>query len=206
MASRGTAPRSGSRPAGGCTRCRGWFGSSRRPGIRRTARSRSRFAVWQDSYEAEQHLLHQGRADEPVCWTLTGFASGYLSRAHGRDIYCMEDRCRGKGDAVCRLVGRPLEEWGDAFADHLPFYEQGLHGSLARPADRRTEARRAHAARPPACARSSRRGGHGQRFRPRRAERRRWSGCSTWRVASPRSTPRCSSPARAASARSASRG
>jgi len=80
--------------------------------------------VWQDSYEAEQHLLHLGRAEEPVCWTLTGFASGYLSRVHGRDIYCLEDRCRGKGDAICRLVGRPIEEWGDGFAAHLPFYQK----------------------------------------------------------------------------------
>src|SRR5262245_54889598 len=80
--------------------------------------------VWQDSYEAEQHLLHLGRAEEPVCWTLTGFASGYLSRVHGRDVYCLEDRCRGKGDAVCRLVGRPIEEWGDGFAAHLPFYQK----------------------------------------------------------------------------------
>jgi two-component system, NtrC family, response regulator HydG len=81
-------------------------------------------SVWQDSYEAEQHLLHLGRAEEPVCWTLTGFASGYLSRVHGRDIYCLEDRCRGKGDAICRLVGRPIEEWGDAFSAHLPFYRK----------------------------------------------------------------------------------
>ena len=80
-------------------------------------------SVWHDSYEAEQHLLHLGRAEEPVCWTLTGFASGYLSRAYGRDIYCLEERCRGKGDAVCRVVGRPLEEWGDTFAPHLPFYQ-----------------------------------------------------------------------------------
>ena len=81
-------------------------------------------SVWHDSYEAEQHLLHLGRAEEPVCWTLTGFASGYLSRAYGRDVYCREERCRGKGDAVCRLVGRPLEEWGDAFAPDLPFYQK----------------------------------------------------------------------------------
>ena len=94
------------------------------------------FAVWQDSYEAEQHLLHQGRADEAVCWTLTGFASGYLSRAHGRDIYCMEDRCRGKGDAVCRLVGRPIDEWGDAFADHLPYYGKAcMEASLTQLTD-----------------------------------------------------------------------
>ena len=27
---------------------------------------------WHESYEAEQHLLHLGQADEPVCWTLDG--------------------------------------------------------------------------------------------------------------------------------------
>src|ERR1043165_1883811 len=58
-------------------------------------------AIWRDSYEAEQHLLHLGRADEAVCWTLCGFASGYLSSANGRDIYCLEESCVGKGDAVC---------------------------------------------------------------------------------------------------------
>ena len=81
-------------------------------------------SIWQDSYEAEQHLLHIGRADEPVCWTLTGFASGYLSRAYGRDIYCIEERCRGKGDAVCRLIGRPVEEWGEAITPHQVYYQK----------------------------------------------------------------------------------
>ena len=82
-------------------------------------------SVWQDSYEAEQHLLHVGRADEPVCWTLTGFASGSLSRAYGKDIYCIEERCRGKGDAVCRLIGRPVEEWGEEIKAHLVYYQKG---------------------------------------------------------------------------------
>ena len=89
-------------------------------------------AIWQDSYEAEQHLLHIGRADEPVCWTLTGFASGYLSRAYGRDIYCIEERCRGKGDAVCRLIGRPVEEWGKSIDPHLVYYQKDcLDSALA---------------------------------------------------------------------------
>ena len=93
-------------------------------------------SVWHDSYEAEQHLLHLGRAEAPVCWTLTGFASGYLSHAHGRDIYCREERCRGQGDAVCRLVGRPLEEWGDAFAPDLPFYQKAcLDAALTQVTD-----------------------------------------------------------------------
>ncbi|HQB44878.1 MAG TPA: sigma 54-interacting transcriptional regulator, partial [Polyangiaceae bacterium] len=81
-------------------------------------------AIWHDSYEAEQHLLHLGRAEEPVCWTLTGFASGYLSYCNGREIYCIEERCRGKGDAVCTLVGRTREDWGDAITPHLPFYKK----------------------------------------------------------------------------------
>jgi DNA-binding NtrC family response regulator len=68
-------------------------------------------AIWHDSYEAEQHLLQLGRADEPVCWTLTGFASGYLSCVNGREILCREERCVGAGDADCRLVGRAREEW-----------------------------------------------------------------------------------------------
>lgn len=81
-------------------------------------------SIWHDSYEAEQHVLHFGRADEPVCWTLSGFASGYLSRAYDREVYALEDRCRGKGDAVCHLVGRPAEEWGDDLVPHRAFYQK----------------------------------------------------------------------------------
>ena len=81
-------------------------------------------SIWRDSYEAEQHLLHLGRADEPVCWSLTGFASGYLSRAHDREVLCLETRCRGKGDAVCHLIARPREEWGEAAATELAFYQE----------------------------------------------------------------------------------
>ena len=90
-------------------------------------------SIWHDSYEAEQHLLQHGRAEEPVCWTLTGFASGYLSRAHGREVYCIEERCRGKGDAVCRLVGRPLEDWGDTITPHLAYYKSAcLEAALSQ--------------------------------------------------------------------------
>jgi two-component system response regulator HydG len=81
-------------------------------------------SVWHDSYEAEQHLLHVGRAEGPVCWTLTGFASGYLSFVSGREVYCLEERCRGKGDAVCSLIGRLREDWGEDLVAHLPFYEK----------------------------------------------------------------------------------
>lgn len=78
---------------------------------------------WHDSYEAEQHLLHLGRSDEPVCWTLTGWASGYVSYRTGREVYFIEDKCVGKGDACCHVQGRYKEQWGDEIEPHLPFYQ-----------------------------------------------------------------------------------
>src|ERR1700730_2759817 len=71
-----------------------------------------RGGIWHDSYEAEQHLLHLGQADEPVCWTLVGFACGYMSCVYGKEVIAIEDRCRGKGDALCRAVVRAKQEWG----------------------------------------------------------------------------------------------
>ena len=93
-------------------------------------------SIWHESYEAEQHLLHRGQAEEPTCWSLTGFASGYLSFAYDRAIRCLESRCRGKGDAVCHLIARPREEWGEGAAPELAFYEEGcLDTALATVTD-----------------------------------------------------------------------
>src|SRR5450759_2575975 len=75
------------------------------------------------SYEAEQHLLHFGRSDVPACWTICGLTSGYLSRSSGKEIYVLEDRCLGQGDAACHLIGRTREEWGDERAEELRFFE-----------------------------------------------------------------------------------
>ena len=75
------------------------------------------------SYEAEQHLLHFGRSDVPVCWTICGLTSGYVSRSSGKEIYVLEDRCLGKGDAACHLIGRTRDEWGDERAEELRFFE-----------------------------------------------------------------------------------
>ncbi len=75
------------------------------------------------SYEAEQHLLHFGRSDEAVCWTISGLISGYLSCIAGKDIYVLEERCVGKGDAACQLFGRTRDEWGDDRAEELHFFQ-----------------------------------------------------------------------------------
>src|SRR6185295_10317327 len=83
-----------------------------------------------------------GLSEEAVCWTLCGFASGYLSAGNGRQIVCFEERCVGKGDAICTMVGRPREEWAEARAAELAYYEQGgLDDALQRVTDalRRSE-------------------------------------------------------------------
>ena len=74
-------------------------------------------AVWKDSYEAEQHLLQLGRSEEPACWTLTGFVSGYMSRARDREIYARETKCRAKGDAVCSVSAKTLDRWKELGED-----------------------------------------------------------------------------------------
>ena len=81
-------------------------------------------ATWRDSYEAEQHLLQLGRSETPVCWTLSGFASGYLSRSNGLEVYCVETRCVARGDAVCAFVGQTRAEWGSEIESELVFYER----------------------------------------------------------------------------------
>jgi DNA-binding NtrC family response regulator len=75
------------------------------------------------SYEAEQHVLHLGRADSPVCWTICGLISGYVSRATDQQIYVLEDRCLGQGDAACHLVGRTRDQWGEERAAELAFFD-----------------------------------------------------------------------------------
>jgi len=77
------------------------------------------------SYEAEQHLLHFGRSDSGVCWTICGLMSGYLSHSSGKEIYVLEDRCLGEGHAACHLLGRTRGEWGDEHAEELLFFDSG---------------------------------------------------------------------------------
>ena len=75
------------------------------------------------SYEAEQHLLHFGRSNSPVCWTICGLMSGYISRTTNQEIYVLEDRCLGQGHAACHFLGRTREEWGNERAEDLIFFD-----------------------------------------------------------------------------------
>jgi transcriptional regulator with PAS, ATPase and Fis domain/predicted hydrocarbon binding protein len=79
--------------------------------------------AWENSYEAEQHLLQLGISHEAVCWTLTGYVSGYCSRMLGRETFCIEQQCIGKGDALCVNETRTREDWGDAIEPFLPYFK-----------------------------------------------------------------------------------
>jgi len=98
--------------------------------------------TWKVSYEAEQHLLHQGRAEFPVCWTLCGLASGYLSSSMEKEVYTVEDRCLGKGDSACHVMARTRQEWGSEIGNNLLYFQnKGIDASLKHVAEtlKRTE-------------------------------------------------------------------
>ncbi len=77
--------------------------------------------LWHDSMEAEAHLTHLPLAAEPVCWTQLGHASGFASAFFGRAVLFREVECRGMGHAHCRIIGKPIEEWGPD-ADQLDLF------------------------------------------------------------------------------------
>jgi activator of aromatic catabolism/V4R domain-containing protein len=74
---------------------------------------------WHDSYEAEQHIHHYGKSSAPVCWSLVGYSSGFVSACLGKDIYFREMTCAGQGERHCSAIERDLNSWGaeiDPFA------------------------------------------------------------------------------------------
>jgi DNA-binding NtrC family response regulator len=69
--------------------------------------------AWHDSYEAEQHVHHYGKSQDPVCWSLAGYASGYTSACLGQEMYFRESVCAGQGAKQCTIIGRHAAGWGD---------------------------------------------------------------------------------------------
>ena len=124
---------------------------------------------------------------------------------NGREVYCIEDRCRGKGDADLQPGG--ALQGGVGPGDRAPsaLLRQGVHRRGAGRGDRR------RCAMPRSACAPGGRSSPGSRPAPRSARAwwcaaRRCAASSTWRAGSPRSSPPRSSPARAASGRSASPG
>ncbi|APU31935.1 sigma-54-dependent Fis family transcriptional regulator [Ectopseudomonas alcaliphila JAB1] len=68
---------------------------------------------WIDSFEVEICQTELGLMQDPVCWTLLGYACAYSSAFMGREIIFKEVGCRGCGGDKCRIIGKPAEEWDD---------------------------------------------------------------------------------------------
>ncbi|MFN8066912.1 MAG: sigma 54-interacting transcriptional regulator [Vicinamibacterales bacterium] len=88
---------------------------------------------WRDSYEAEQHVHQYGATESPVCWSLTGYISGFASACFEREIYFRELSCAGQGRPLCTVVGRDAAQWGaelETFRDD--FQGRGLGQEVER--------------------------------------------------------------------------
>lgn len=77
---------------------------------------RGRFSgefLWRGSAEAMDYSRDHGPAEEPVCWSQVGYASGYATHCLGKLIVYKELECIGKGQDYCRVMGKPAEMWGE---------------------------------------------------------------------------------------------
>jgi signal transduction histidine kinase len=68
--------------------------------------------IWRNSYEAEIHLSEFGLSPYPVCYTLTGYGSGWCSEFFGMPLLEIETKCVACGDPVCEWEIRPFRDWG----------------------------------------------------------------------------------------------
>jgi len=78
---------------------------------------------WKDCHETEQHLRHIGPATESVCWSLTGYMSGYFSACLGEEVYFIETECQAMGRPGCRIVGKTRARWGKTLAPYLDYFK-----------------------------------------------------------------------------------
>jgi DNA-binding PucR family transcriptional regulator len=81
--------------------------------------------LWQNSFEAQQHLKLLGTSQQGVCWILSGYASGYASGFMGSDVVCVETKCAAKGDPHCVYELRNMENWGQLAAKEIACYKPG---------------------------------------------------------------------------------
>ena len=93
--------------------------------------------LWHHSSEDDEHIAQYGIGTEPACWMQTGYATGYTSAMVGRLILYREVECRSTGSSICRLIGKPAEEWDDAEEDLAdlnaePFVGSGGRSTAAR--------------------------------------------------------------------------
>ncbi len=81
---------------------------------------------WDQSWEVETHVRAFGPQNEPVCWMLLGYASGYTTAFMGHQILYKEVQCAACGHDHCMIEGRPVNEWPDAEQMKADYEEDSL--------------------------------------------------------------------------------
>ena len=87
--------------------------------------------TWHESFEVDAHVPVYGVSNAPVCWMQSGYVSGYASSFVGRTILFREVECMGAGAQICRLVGKPVEQWQDAESDIEPLQPEAFANRFA---------------------------------------------------------------------------
>ncbi|WP_071395173.1 XylR N-terminal domain-containing protein [Bacillus tuaregi] len=81
-------------------------------------------SVWEHSFEADEHLRHIGASTSPVCYTLSGYASGFVSEIFGEMVIFKEICCRAAGASECIAIGKSCSLWGDEIQEELYYLEE----------------------------------------------------------------------------------
>ena len=83
---------------------------------------------WLNSYEALTHLEMFGKSKSPVCYSLTGYGSGWCSQYFGENLLEIETKCVACGDDYCEWEIRPWTQWGE---EARPWQQSLTHSNLS---------------------------------------------------------------------------
>jgi two-component system response regulator HydG len=92
--------------------------------------------IWTHPVEDEEHNRYFSVGAEPMCWMQTGYAAGHSTEFMGRPVVFREVECQSMGQPACRIVGKPVEEWGNEAAEELAFlrvesFTRGLSANVS---------------------------------------------------------------------------
>jgi PucR family transcriptional regulator, purine catabolism regulatory protein len=79
--------------------------------------------TWENSNDAEQYNLNFGKSEHPVCFSLIGYASGYISEVVGEKVFFKELQCEGQGASSCIWEGRLLSDWDREDYEEFFYYK-----------------------------------------------------------------------------------
>lgn len=80
--------------------------------------------TWEGSFEGLEHLKRFGKADSPICYSLRGYVSGFMTTISGLPIFAKETSCIAMGDSVCRWEFKLLEAWGEEIEEEYHYYSE----------------------------------------------------------------------------------